>query len=289
MKIRKKFLIIVIIVFVFLIFIVFKFFNKLELKNITIEAGSPLSTSVNDYLAKQIKDDYKYSINLDKVEINTVGEYEYTISSSLKKGTGTITVVDTKPPKYTLGNLVLEKNSSSLASLISFCYDYSGECNLKLKEKNVSEVTNIVGLKEETLIIYDKYDNSIEEKITIEVVDAEDFENIKLNTIKPGFIPNNISDFNNVYWRTFKIAYPPSELLNVEKYVPNDMNKLISEYVSANYPEYQYVDFEIYYLTNQYSYFMGIVIKANLIYNGKAEHIYIGGDMIKATSLNIQN
>lgn len=79
--------------------------NEIKIKDITIEINNPISVNIKDYLDDVDKIDEKVlnSLKLDTslVNINQVGEYQYTITYKKKKYIGKITVKEKELPNMT--------------------------------------------------------------------------------------------------------------------------------------------------------------------------------------------
>ena len=73
--------------------------RKLNLKKDIAELGQPLNKDVRHYLDGNPKD---CKINLEKVDINKIGKYEYTVECKDINATSTIEVKDTKAPTMNL-------------------------------------------------------------------------------------------------------------------------------------------------------------------------------------------
>ena len=73
--------------------------QSITLKTININVGTALPTDVSNYVIEPLSDDIKATmlIDLSKVNVNTAGSYQYTITYNNSIYTGTIVVTETQP------------------------------------------------------------------------------------------------------------------------------------------------------------------------------------------------
>ena len=73
--------------------------QSITLKTVNINVGTALPTDVSNYVIEPLTDDIKATmlIDLSKVNVNTAGNYQYTITYNNSIYTGTIVVTETQP------------------------------------------------------------------------------------------------------------------------------------------------------------------------------------------------
>ena len=73
--------------------------QSITLKTVNINVGTALPTDVSNYVIEPLTDDIKATmlIDLSKVNVNTAGSYQYTITYNNSIYTGTIVVTETQP------------------------------------------------------------------------------------------------------------------------------------------------------------------------------------------------
>lgn len=121
--------------------------NEVIVKDITIEAGTPISTNVKDYLenpsqiAETMLDQLAQGLDTSTVNINQPGTYTYTITYKKKIYQGKVTVNAKPLPKVTI--TLKEKNMPTTGTISRNVRDY-------VYEELTDEVCNnmILDLKE---------------------------------------------------------------------------------------------------------------------------------------------
>ena len=73
--------------------------QSITLKTVNINVGTALPTDISNYVIEPLTDDIKATmlIDLSKVNVNTAGNYQYTITYNNSIYTGTIVVTETQP------------------------------------------------------------------------------------------------------------------------------------------------------------------------------------------------
>ena len=73
--------------------------QSITLKTVNINLGTALPTDISNYVIEPLTDDIKATmlIDLSKVNVNTAGNYQYTITYNNSIYTGTIVVTETQP------------------------------------------------------------------------------------------------------------------------------------------------------------------------------------------------
>ena len=149
-------------------------------KEVTIELGDPLPLHAKDYVKPGVGkvDDLLYSINTSEVKIDEVGDYEFTVNHAGVTKRGTISIVDTIPPKVKVKELhVVEGSEYTPESFITSCIDYSG-CEFSFKEEALANFKD-PGLYNKdnnnlVLVIKDPYDNQTEVGVTLYIEASSD-------------------------------------------------------------------------------------------------------------------
>lgn len=110
--------------------------SSVQIKDLTVEQGVPLSENINDYATFSNTSSSNCIQDLSKVDIDVAGTYTYTIKCGEKEYTGKITVKDTTPPiaKVKANVSQLDEISNVTAeSFVDSCY--GEECSAVLSQE----------------------------------------------------------------------------------------------------------------------------------------------------------
>ncbi len=145
------------------------FFNNprnFEVKDIKIEYGSEIPSSVLNYINLTDISEPDYTLDLSNVK-KDIGTYNYTVSYGNTVKTGKITIKDTKAPEITFkDNLEFAEGSTITKDmLVKECSDLS-DCNYELTS---SVDTNNVGEIETSITATDNFGNTKDYPITIKI------------------------------------------------------------------------------------------------------------------------
>ena len=149
-------------------------------KIVTVELGDPLPYHAKDYVkpGKGKVDDLLYNINTSEVKVDEVGDYEYTVHHAGTTKRGTISIVDTTPPKVKIKELhIIEGSEYTPESFVTSCIDYSG-CEFSFKEEKLAEFKE-PGLYNKDnnnliIVVKDPYDNTTEVGVTLYIEATSD-------------------------------------------------------------------------------------------------------------------
>lgn len=110
--------------------------SSVQLKDLVVEQGVPLSENINDYATFSNTSSSNCIQDLSKVDINVAGSYTYTIKCGDKEYSGKITVKDTTPPKAKVKANVIqldEIDNVTAESFVDSCY--GEECSAALSQE----------------------------------------------------------------------------------------------------------------------------------------------------------
>ena len=110
--------------------------SSVQLKDLVVEQGAPLSENINDYATFSNTSSSNCIQDLSKVDINVAGSYTYTIKCGDKEYSGKITVKDTTPPKAKVKANVIqldEIDNVTAESFVDSCY--GEECSAALSQE----------------------------------------------------------------------------------------------------------------------------------------------------------
>ena len=136
--------------------------NEVLLKDITIEAGNPISSNVRDYLEnpEQISDTMSKGLDTSAVNVNQAGTYSYTITYKKKTYQAKVIVNEKILPKVTI--TLREKNMPTPGTISRNVRDYIYETvpdevvkNMILDLKEVIAHQNIPGKYKYSIIYND--------------------------------------------------------------------------------------------------------------------------------------
>lgn len=206
-------------------------------KNLTIELGDQIPVSSKDYVTPgigSVVDDLSYSINTSEVIIDEVGEYTFYVTHNSITKNGTISIVDTTPPKVVPREAhIIFGQDYNPRSFVDKCLDQSG-CEIVFENEEQANITEIGTHENISLIAKDPYEN--ETKISGTLIIDSNYKTIKFNKEIPiGTNGNNYSEYqeyilyfsdynsNNVlqyaeFINRFTYESPESYLAEKEKY-----------------------------------------------------------------------
>ena len=131
--------------------------------NLEIELGNKLSDDIDNFV-KVNKDDL--IIDMSEIQVNQVGEYNYTVRYENEIRDGKIIVRDTTAPELKTKTFIINSGMTyTPADFVESCSDFSG-CNysfLNLNEQNYS----VPGTYIIVVVATDAYQNSVNEKATL--------------------------------------------------------------------------------------------------------------------------
>ncbi len=210
--------------------------NKISLKEVKLELGQALSNNIDDYatISGYNKKDCSVTLNnlsVDKVDLNKVGTYKFTVTCGKVSEEGLIIVDDTTSPEvYTNDLTILQNASLNVMDFIAECVDASA-CSYEIVS-NITDLTKTLGEKEVEILVSDAYNNQTTTKAKLTVAttaptryltckkNAENLSDISATQIDSYRIGIDASDnfFNAVRSTEFKF--------NTE----NDYNNVLKDY-----------------------------------------------------------
>lgn len=153
-------------------------------KNVQVDIGSDLSTDLSDYVRASNANLSMMSLDISKVDMNTLGEYQATITFGEENASFTVTVTDTSAPVITLknneiyfentGTLSLKDIVSSVTDFSEYEYGFSDDMTLADSKKKMKETLNYdaIGDYNGEVIAKDTYGNISVSDFVIHIVET---------------------------------------------------------------------------------------------------------------------
>ncbi len=132
--------------------------STIELKDVTIELGEEIPTTITTYVNKDLKQT-EYKLVTSKINNNKVGDYTYTVTYNNKKYDGKVKVVDSVAPVLTTKDVTTNDISTlNITGFIDSCIDASS-CECAYVDASV--ISNITSDGTYTIDIkaFDEYGN----------------------------------------------------------------------------------------------------------------------------------
>lgn len=170
--------------------------DKFKVLTVTVELGDALPPHMSSYVTPGIGDnvsDSAYTKNVDKVKIDSPGDYEYTVSHAGKTKTGIIRIVDTTSPSLELREVTItEGDAYDAGTFVADCTDLTG-CNFEFEEKDTESKYKDPGKYKVAILAKDAFNNQSIKQTTL-IIEA-------VGMVKY-FQKNNPFDFNKGYEET---------------------------------------------------------------------------------------
>lgn len=154
---------------------------------VTIELGESLPIRTSSYvkpgIGKEV-DELLYALDLSKVVIEEVGEYEFTVTYKNMSKKGKIIIKDTTPPELEIRNLVITEGKQYDASqFVETCKDPSG-CNYSFQDSDTEKKYATTGSYVVYVVATDAYQNTVTKKANL-IIEAQG--NVKTFVKKTNF------------------------------------------------------------------------------------------------------
>ena len=172
--------IIVLILICFLGGFAYYIYNRKTLKDfqplpVTVELGDKLPIRTKNYVKPGVGntvDELKYVLNTKDVDIDEVGEYNFTVTFNNITKTGTIKIVDTTAPDLTVKRVVITEGTTyGPESFVDECIDLSG-CNYSFEDSKTTEKYRTPGTYNVYIVATDPYENKTTKKTQL-VIEAQ--------------------------------------------------------------------------------------------------------------------
>ena len=172
--------IIVLILICFLGGFAYYIYNRKTLKDfqplpVTVELGDKLPIRTKNYVKPGVGntvDELKYVLNTKDVDIDEVGEYNFTVTFNNITKTGTIKIVDTTAPDLTVKRVVITEGTAyGPESFVDECIDLSG-CNYSFEDSKTTEKYRTPGTYDVYIVATDPYENKTTKKTQL-VIEAQ--------------------------------------------------------------------------------------------------------------------
>lgn len=152
-----------------------KTLNDFQPLPVTVELGNKLPLRTKNYVKPGIGnsvDELKYILNTKDVDIDKVGEYNFTVTFNNIVKTGTIKIVDTTPPTLTVKKVIITEGTTyGPESFVYECIDLSG-CNYSFEDSKTTEKYRTPGTYDVYVVATDPYENKTTKKIQL-VIEAQ--------------------------------------------------------------------------------------------------------------------
>lgn len=263
-------------------FVVFKPIH-FTLKTVELELGSDIPTDLNVYLGSYGGSIDKYKLNTSGVDKDTVGEYTYTISSETSTKKGKIKVLDTKPPKFTLKEMVIEEGNTDyfLGEFLETCEDSSMPCLVSLKNSADEKKFGTPGTYEIDLDIADVYGNKESAKGTLKVVPKGEYTDERTLDLEYSSNSKGTEKFTGTIFKKLDKAIDAlSDQARDEMSIIGAID--LNTYVKENHPGYSLISSEIVELYNKSHFIIAYAIELKIT-NGKETTVYV--DSTKSKNL----
>lgn len=155
-------------------------YNRKTLKDfqplpVTVELGDKLPIRTKNYVKPGVGntvDELKYVLNTKDVDIDEVGEYNFTVTFNNITKTGTIKIVDTTAPDLTVKRVVITEGTTyGPESFVDECIDLSG-CNYSFEDSKTTEKYRTPGTYDVYIVATDPYENKTTKKTQL-VIEAQ--------------------------------------------------------------------------------------------------------------------
>lgn len=155
-------------------------YNRKTLKDfqplpVTVELGDKLPIRTKNYVKPGVGntvDELKYVLNTKDVDIDEVGEYNFTVTFNNITKTGTIKIVDTTAPDLTVKRVVITEGTTyGPESFVDECIDLSG-CNYSFEDSKTTEKYRTPGTYNVYIVATDPYENKTTKKTQL-VIEAQ--------------------------------------------------------------------------------------------------------------------
>ena len=237
------------------VFLYYKKMNTINIKTITLEVGSNLSTDVKDYL-KSGKNYDNYKLILDGVDTNVVGNYNYKIKYNKHTKTGVIKIVDSTKPKVELDDITIGIDEELDPSfLLLSCEDKSLPCTVALKNNSDINKFKTIGIYDIKFIVSDAVGNKVESSAKITVSDTATMSSKMTNDLEYASNSENDDTIKHVFFKKLdKAIYEDT----------SDYEGMIHEISAIDFSEYTNGDIystKLITAYNKYGYVIGIQVE----------------------------
>ncbi len=139
--------------------------NDFRPLTVTVELGDSLPVRTSSYVEPGIKGDYidelLYSLDLSKVNVGQVGEYDFTVTYNNIQKIGKLIIQDTTKPELEVRQVtIMEGTDYSASSFVEMCHDISG-CNYSFQDEETQSKYKTAGSYTVYVVATDAYQNSV--------------------------------------------------------------------------------------------------------------------------------
>lgn len=145
--------------------------GTISVKDLTLEMGKPLSTTISDYATIEGFDISTCKVDATNVNIEAMGSYTFKVTCGSTSKNGTIIIQDRTAPVVTVKKVVVAPGTAvTLENFIESCTDFSN-CSYELEDSsiNLETLTATEGLTEFNIVVSDDYDNKVTKEVTLQV------------------------------------------------------------------------------------------------------------------------
>lgn len=170
--------------------------SKFKVLEVQVEIGDRLPIRKENYVKPGIGtriDELTYSINTEKVVVDAIGEYEYTVTHNGITKPGIIKIVDTKAPTLIVREVVITEGMTyTPASFVQECQDYSG-CNYSYEDPETPNKYKEPGEYIIYIVAIDAYQNKAVKQASLK---------IEATGMVKHFVKKELFDFEKGYEKT---------------------------------------------------------------------------------------
>jgi len=190
-------------------FYYFRTQNTTRTLTVTIELGDQIPNDISVFMRGPNLETYRLDVANIPVDeegnTNSVGEYSFRVISNYQTLRGRVYIVDTTPPTAEVHNLIigLEEIFEAEDFLIS-CFDLSGACFVEFANESYENLNETLGTHNLSIIISDRFDNSITKEVTLTVNEDSSLSNLRANDLEASHIYPNDPNWNNTFTFRFE-------------------------------------------------------------------------------------
>lgn len=215
--------------------------------HVEVEIGDSLPIRTSSYvkpgIGKEV-DELLYALDLSDVVLEEVGDYDFRVTYKNITKTGTISIVDTKPPELTVRNIsIREGETYDASSFVLDCKDPNG-CNYSFLDTETTQKITSPGSYTIYVVATDAFQNSVTKQANLIIENAGELTAFSKTTtfdISKGY---ELTENYNLYFNTYSnhsvlingSVYEMQYKYHDEEVYERDKNKYASE-VNYNFDD----------------------------------------------------
>lgn len=174
--------------------------------HVEVEIGESLPIRTSNYvkpgIGKEV-DELQYALDLSEVVLEEVGDYEFKVTYKNITKTGTVSIVDTKPPELTVRNFsIREGETYDASSFVLDCKDPNG-CNYSFLDTDTTKKITSPGSHTVYVVATDAFQNSVTKQANLIIENAGELTTFSKSTtfdITKGY---ELTENYNLYFNTY--------------------------------------------------------------------------------------